>query len=317
MNTDIHLAVIGTGRVGRMTLLALAHEPWISRLTLVDTETGLANAVGEEIRHSLASTRVAMDVEAYEEDSAVEGADMVLITAGQPRTPEMETRAELIGANAEIIKQIAEETAPNNPGARYIVVTNPVDAMATYFKRLTGEDWVVSTGTNLESQRFRAEIAKQLSVPITDVSGFVGGEHGQNAVFLWSTVDIDGLPLEKYLSQSGKSLDREHLKDRVKEISRQIITYSGGTRHGPATSFRDILRSIAIDDNRYLALGVPREIEGIPESVMVSVPQMVGKNPGPTLEKFLTDKEIEGLNGAGAHIYETYKDSVEIMKSRS
>ena len=60
------VAVIGTGRVGQMTLMALAHESWITDLTLVDTMPGLAEAVGEEIRHSLASTRIPIEVYAYD-----------------------------------------------------------------------------------------------------------------------------------------------------------------------------------------------------------------------------------------------------------
>ena len=182
--------------------------------------------------------------------------------------------------------------------------------MGTLFKKISGADWVISTGTNLESQRFRSELSKQLDVPITAVRGFVGGEHGADAVLLWSTVKIDGKPLQEYLSRTQKTLDKEGVKESVKEISRMIVQVSGGTRQGPAVSFRDILRSIALDDNKILSVAAPYQTSQIPEPVMVGIPSMVGKNIGPTLEPFLTEGERGELQKAASKIYETYQGAL-------
>lgn len=302
----MHVAVIGTGRVGRYTLLLLANESWIDKLTLVDIKPGLAKAVEEEIRHALGSIRHPIEVESLTASRAVRQADIVLVTAGTPRTPEMKERTNLTEQNATIIKEIANSVVQGNPNARYVIVTNPVDAMATLFKEISGAEWVISTGTNLESQRFRAELAKQLDVPITEVQGFVGGEHGQRAVFLWSTVKIAGLPLEKYMKMTGKTIGKAGIGKAVKEISRHIIQASGGTRHGPATSFRDILRSIALDENRMLSIAAPYEVKNVSEQVMVGIPQIVGKSLRYTLEHELTQKEREELEEAANRIHETY-----------
>ncbi|MFP4646433.1 MAG: malate dehydrogenase [Candidatus Acetothermia bacterium] len=307
---NLHLAVIGTGRVGRATLLLLAYEPWLQKLTLVDTEPGVAGAVEEEMRHALASTRRDIQLQSSEKDAGVEGADIVLITAGTPRDEDMESRTELTRANGRIMAQIAEETYPCNPEARYVVVTNPVDAMATLFKELSGARWVMSTGTNLESQRFRAELAKQLDANVSSVSGFCGGEHGKEAVFLWSTVRIEGKPLEIYLREAGRRLNKSDMEERVKEISRQVIKYTGGTRHGPATSFRDILRSIALNENRILSVSSIQK-RTPEEQVAVSVPQMVGASLGPTLESALTSQEKTALDRAAERIYRTYCTALE------
>jgi malate/lactate dehydrogenase len=58
----VHLAIVGAGRVGRATLGLLVQESWIGKLTVVDTMPGVAEAVGEEVRHALASTRTPVDV---------------------------------------------------------------------------------------------------------------------------------------------------------------------------------------------------------------------------------------------------------------
>ena len=306
----MHLAVVGTGRVGRMTLLALAHEFWIEKLTLVDVVPRLAEAVAEEIRHTIASTRIPMKILAYDRSDAVEGSDMVLVSAGFPRTPEMKDRTELTAVNARMIKELAETLGPRNPEAKFVIATNPVDAMGTLFKKVSGANWVISTGTNLESQRFRSELSKQLDVPITAIAGFVGGEHGADAVLLWSTVKVDGKTLEQYLNGIQKTLDKEGVKESVKEISRMIVQVSGGTRQGPASSFRDILRSIALDDSKILSVGTSYGTREIPEPVMVGIPSMVGKNIGPSLERFLTREERGELQKAARKIYGTYQEDL-------
>lgn len=306
----MHVAVIGTGRVGRTTLMALIEERWIEKLTLIDTKPGLAKAIEEETRHALASVRNRIELESYEEDEKVEGADIVLITAGTPRTPDMDSRTDLTSSNASIIEEIGRAVVSQNPRAHYVVVTNPVDAMATLFKNITGANWVISTGTNLESQRFRAELAKNLDLPITSVSGFAGGEHGQEAVFLWSTVRIEGKKLPDYLDQTDKDLDKKKVERHVKRISRKIIKYSGGTRHGPGTSFRDILRSIATNDNKVLSVASPFSHGKIPEEVMVSLPRMVGRSLGPTFEPFLESGEMEKIKKAAERVYKTWIQQV-------
>jgi malate dehydrogenase len=225
----------------------------------------------------------------------------------------MDTRTGLVKKNAHVIQEIAAAIVPKNPDAFYVIVTNPVDAMATLFKRISGAKWVISTGTNLDSQRFRSELTKWLTVPLAQVSGFVGGEHGNAAVFLWSSVRINGLPLDEYLTGEDKSLDRTRLEESVKAVSRLIIRATGGTRLGPAASFRDIVRSIALDENRVLAIAAPYEAPGVPEPVMVGLPQMVGKSLGPTLESSLMREERVSLGQAAAKIYETYCQAIEAL----
>lgn len=59
----------------------------------------------------------------------------------------------------------------------YIVVMNPCDSMAMICKRFTKADFVISTGINLESIRFRSRLAEELKVPVYAIQRFVAGEH--------------------------------------------------------------------------------------------------------------------------------------------
>lgn len=304
----MHIAQIGTGRVGRPTAYTIMCSQLADTITVCDTKPGLAKAFAEELKHVTACLRLDVEINACERDEEVTGADIILISAGKPRTPGIKmTRRDLAIQNGQIVKQIAETTTTNNPDAKYIVITNPVDAMAMVCKKYSKADFVISTGTNLETLRFRSAIAKALNVPVSTIEGWVGGEHGTNAIALWSTVKINGLNLQEYLESTGKSISKEEIDDYVKSVSKLIVDHIGGTEYGPASSFRDIVRAITKNTKEILPIASPIKFEGIPEPVFVSVPLKLGKKIGDSTYKSLTSKEKSGIREAAEAIYQTLK----------
>ncbi len=308
----VHVAIVGTGRVGSTIAYTLIWEHWVTELTLVDIAPNVAEMVKEELYHAMAMHGIDKEVRAFEHSKYVENADLIIIPAGTPRTPDM-SRRDLADKNASIMKEIAESTIDNNPKAIYFVITNPVDAMTTLINRtLEGKRMVIGTGTNLETSRFRTIISRELGVPLKKVEGFVGGEHGEAAVLLWSTVMIDGLPLEEYLAETGKTLDKAKVENYVKEISRQVIRATGGTRWGPAGSFLEIIRGLMLNTGRLLSFSMPRKFDDIPEPVYVTVPAKISRSPGHDIWNMLTDEERRGIIEAAKAIYQTYKRAKEV-----
>jgi len=301
----VHIGIVGVGRVGRALAYTLIHENYITELSLVDIIPNLSMVFSEELRHALASLGREISINHYTNPSDITNADIVLITAGKPRTPDM-TRRDLAHVNARIIKDIAESVFPGNKEARFIVVTNPVDAMAMLFKKLTRAEFVISSGTHLDTLRFKVELARTLGVPVRHVETYVAGEHGPNSVFLWSLTRVNGIPLHQFLHEKGISLNTSDVELKVKEIARQIISVLGGTCYGPAAAFRDIVRAIALNTCRILSIASPIKVPDIPEEVMVSVPQKIGRNLGYTLLQYLSDEEKGLIYRAGKAIYETY-----------
>jgi len=301
----VHIGIVGVGRVGRALAYTLIHENYITELSLVDIIPNLSMVFSEELRHALASLGREISINHYTNPSDMTNADIVLITAGKPRTPDM-TRRDLAHVNARIIKDIAESVFPGNKEARFIVVTNPVDAMAMLFKKLTRAEFVISSGTHLDTLRFKVELARTLGVPVRHVETYVAGEHGPNSVFLWSLTRVNGIPLHQFLHEKGISLNTSDVELKVKEIARQIISVLGGTCYGPAAAFRDIVRAIALNTCRILSIASPIKVPDIPEEVMVSVPQKIGRNLGYTLLQYLSDEEKGLIYRAGKAIYETY-----------
>jgi len=303
----VHIAVIGNGRIGRPTAYTLLNERLADEFSVVDTKPGLAWAFGEELCHVAASLRYDVEINTYEEDEGVEGADLVVVCPGKPRIPGVQMdRRDLVAANAEIINHIAEVMPRHNPDARWVVVTNPVDAMATLFRRVSGAKFVIGTEDHPDTLRFRTKLSSDLGVPVSSVEGYVGGEHGSAAYPLWSTVRIAGTALDDYLTETGKSLDREDVVGYVRGVSKKLVDVIGGTEVGPAAGFRDIVRSIIEDRGEVYSVAQPLKLQGISETVNVNVPIRVGMELGPNIWDSLPPEEQANVVEAAKAIHANY-----------
>ena len=311
----MHIAQIGTGRVGRPTAYALLCSNIADKLTVCDVKPGLAAAFAEELKHVTASIGLDVDIDSCEKDEDVFDADIILISAGTPRPPGVKmNRRDLAIQNAKIIKQVSEATVSNNSGAKYVVITNPVDAMAMVCKKYTRANFVISTGTNLESLRFRACLSHKLKVPVSQVRGWVGGEHGDAAIPLWSTTKVFNLPIEEFINSKDIVLDRNEIVSYIREVSRFIIENIGGTEFGPAASFRDIINAIVKNTGEILPVASPIRIEGIPEPTFVGIPVHLGSTVGSSMYDDLSQNEQDGIGEAAGAIYQTYLIALEALE---
>jgi malate dehydrogenase len=304
----VHVAQIGTGRVGRPTIYTIMCSKLVNTITVCDTKPGLSKAFAEELKHVASSHNLDITINSCENAEDVRGADIILISAGKPRTPGTKmNRRDLATQNGQIVKQISESTAPNNHNAKYVVITNPVDAMAMVCKKYSGAKFVIGTGTNLETLRLKTALSDLLNIPPSKIKGWVGGEHGIDAIILWSTITINNLPLDFFLEKTRKSINKQEIEYYVKFVSKFILDNIGATEYGPAASFRDIVRSMVFDTNELLAIATEILIEGISDPVFVSVPIKLGKSIGQSIYNSLSVQEKNNLKKAANSIYETFK----------
>ncbi len=186
--------------------------------------------------------------------------------------------------------------------------------MAMVCKKYTKASFVISTGTNLESLRFRANIAQKLGVPISQVNGWVGGEHGDAAVPLWSMTKVDGLQIDDYVKSKKVVFSKDQVASYVKEVSRFIIENIGGTEFGPAASFRDIVRAITCNTGQILPISAPHKISGISELPFVGVPFKLGSTLGVSLYNNLSIIEQKGIDEAAKAIYQTFMTAIQTLE---
>lgn len=190
---------------------------------------------------------------------AMKDADVVVMTAGVPRKPG-QSREELIGINAGIVKSICESVKQYAPGAILIVVSNPLDAMVYVAKQVTGfpRERVIGSAGVLDSARFRTYLAMAAGVSVEDVHAVVLGAHtDKDMVPITSNAHIGNVPVSKFLSA-------EKLNEVVENTKKGGATLTGliGTSAWLAPGAGTCLMVEAIVRNQGRILPCSVELQG-------------------------------------------------------
>jgi malate dehydrogenase len=219
------------------------------------------------------------------------GADVVIITAGKPRVAGM-TREDLLATNIAIIKDVANGIKTHAPKAFCIVVTNPLDAMVYAFYKLTGfpKHQVVGMAGTLDTARWRAFIAMELGVSVSDVAGTVLGGHGPDMVPLPRLTTVGGVPLAEIATK--EQIDKLVL--RTREAGTEIVKLfgRGSAFFSPAWSAIIMAESYLKDKKRILPGAALCEGEYGINGLFIGVPLMIGaKGIEKIFQIKLTDEE--------------------------
>jgi len=136
-----------------------------------------------------------------------------VVTSGSPRKPGM-SRDDLLKINAGVMNTVGQAIKQHAPGAFVIAVTNPLDAMVTQLKRVTGlpKDRIVGQAGVLDSARYRTFLAAELDVSVSSVNAMVLGGHGDDMVPIRSYTTVGGQPVDKLIK--GPRLDEIEVRTR-------------------------------------------------------------------------------------------------------
>jgi L-lactate dehydrogenase len=143
-------------------------------------------------------------------------------------------RLKLLDANAEVYRDIIPRIVAVAPQAVILVITDPPDPLADLARRLAGHERVLSSGTFLDTLRFRFHLARRLEVSPAFVEAQVVGEHGTSQVFLWSSARVAGMLAIAALGRHGESSDefRRQVEDEVRYANITIIEGTGASQLG-------------------------------------------------------------------------------------
>ena len=195
------LALIGAGGVGLNIAHLVANRGIANEVALIDVAPGVAEAVALALTHASGITRSGAHVQGGTALSLITNAQVVVITAGRPRSPGM-SRADLMTINRRIIQSISESIRIHAPDSIVIVVTNPLDEMTMTVLEATGFPYhrVLGMAGTLDSSRFRWSLAQKAGVPVSDVEAVTLGSHGGEMVPIVSTALIRNKPITTVLS---------------------------------------------------------------------------------------------------------------------
>jgi hypothetical protein len=145
-----------------------------------------------------------------------------------------QARLDLAQINARIIRQIVDQVAPQSPNAIYVVATNPCDVLAhvVWAHFALPRERVISTGTTLDTARLRT-LSERLDVVAPAIHAYVLGEHGASAMIHWSGATVAGMPLDAFLSRTGRELSpasRDFILRSVHDAAQMIKEGKGARR---------------------------------------------------------------------------------------
>src|SRR2546421_2985569 len=201
------VTVVGAGFYGSTTAQRLAEYDVFETVVLTDIIEGRPAGLALDLNQSRPvegfETRVVgvttgPNGEGYE---AIEGSDVVVVTAGLPRKPGM-SRMDLLGVNAKIVRGVAENVAKYAPNAVVIVVSNPLDEMTALAQLASGfpRHRVLGQAGGLDTARFTNSVAETLGGPVKSVKTLTLRSHGDTMVPLPSQCTGDGRPLPQGLA---------------------------------------------------------------------------------------------------------------------
>ncbi|KOR14210.1 lactate dehydrogenase [Staphylococcus carnosus] len=245
------LGIIGTGRVGSQVLTDAQYLGIFSEIVLIDTNEDLAKGEALDHRHlqGLGHTHHVNIYSGTYQD--LSDADIVIVSAIAPSTPEMADRTLLTRANSLIVHSVFQKLSEVTQEAVAILISNPVDAM-TLIAQEAGypAHKVIGTGTNLESSRFRTLIADHYQVDPKNVEAFVLGEHGSHAVPIWSRVRIAGIELPEFETLTGSTpIDKKAVSKRIDEVAFEVFKKKGWTNSAISRSAVQLAQAILLDEH--------------------------------------------------------------------
>jgi len=268
------VTVVGAGHVGA-TLAQRIAEAELADVILVDVVEGVPQGKGLDLLEAgpvLGYDASIMGSNGYDETT---GSDIIVITAGLARKPGM-SRDDLLAANGDIVKKVAQETGRRSPHAIMIVVTNPMDVMAFVAMKASGfkREKVIGMGGVLDSARFRAFIALELGVSVENTHAFVLGGHGDSMVPLPRYSTVAGIPITELMSADRIS----RLVDRTRNGGAEIVALlkTGSAYYAPSAATLEMVEAMLLDKKKILPCSTYLEGEYGIKGAFAGVPVKLG-----------------------------------------
>jgi malate dehydrogenase len=298
------VTVVGAGFYGSTTAQRLAEYDVFDTVVLTDIieskPAGLALDLNqsrpiEGFETKVVGVTTGPNGEGYE---AIEGSDVVVITAGLPRKPGM-SRMDLLEVNAKIVRGVAENVAKYAPNAVIIVVSNPLDEMTALTHLASGfpHSRVLGQAGVLDTARFTHFVAEELGVPVRSVKTLTLGSHGDTMVPVPSQCTVDGKPLAEMLSPEKI----EELVVRTRNGGAEVVGLlkTGSAYYAPSAAAARMARAVAQDSGEIWPVCAWVEGEyGISGVYLGVLAELGATGVRKVVETPLTDAELAELKQA-------------------
>ena len=294
------IALIGAGNIGG-TLAHLICLKQLADVAIVDVVEGTPQAKALDIGHSLPVENSDCSLVGTQDYAQIEDAQVVIVTAGVARKPEM-TRDDLLEINSNIIKKVASEIKKYAADALVIVITNPLDTMTWLMQKATGfpPEKVVGMAGVLDTARFRYFLAQELEISVEDVSTLVLGGHGDAMVPLMRYTTVSGIPMHEIIEMGWITQEKvDEIIERTKFAGGEIVELfkNGSAYYSPASAAIKMATSYLYNQKKILPCSAYLEGQYGFTDLYVGTPAIIGgKGVERIMELGLNEKEAVAFN---------------------
>jgi len=296
------VTVVGAGNVGATCAQVLALRDYAD-VVLVDIKEGLPQGKALDINQMgavLGYEPYVVGSNSYEETT---GSEVVVITAGLPRSPGM-SRDDLVTTNEKIVSQVTEQVVAASPDAILIVVSNPLDAMCHVAKSASGwpKERVFGMAGILDTSRFSTFIAWETGASVKDVTAMVLGGHGDQMVPVVSATTVGGVPLTKLVPDDRIAA----MVERTAKGGGELVELLGTSAwYAPGAAAAQMVDSIMLDEHRLLPCTAYLEGEYGIDGLYMGVPVKLGaRGIEEIVELELSDDERKALDTSAEAVRE-------------
>jgi len=296
------IALIGGGQIGGV-LAQLCALRELGDVVLFDIVEGLPQGKCLDIAEASPVDGFDVNLKGTNDYKDIEGASIVIVTAGLPRKPGM-SRDDLIEVNSKIMTSVSEGIKKYAPNSFVIIISNPLDAMVTLCQKITGFPYnrVIGQAGVLDSARFKAFIAWELGVSVKDVVAMTLGGHGDDMVPLVRYASVQGIPVMELLEQKyGSAAKAKEVMNAMVERTRKAggevvaLLKTGSAFYSPASSAIAMAESILKDQKRVLPSCVYLNGEFGVKGYFVGVPTVLGEKGVEKILQFKLDAEEQAM----------------------
>jgi malate dehydrogenase len=272
------VTIVGAGAVGASCAEYIAIKDFASEIVLLDIKEGVAEGKAMDLMQTASLNGFDSKIVGVTNDySKTAGSDVVVITSGIPRKPGM-TREELIGINANIVKEVSSNLVKNSPDTVMIVVSNPMDTMTYLVHKTTGlpKSKIIGMGGALDSARFKYNLSQALECPTSDVDGMVLGGHSDTGMIPLSRLATrNSVPVSAFLSKERLNQVAEDTKVGGATLTKLLGTSAW---YAPGAAVSALVQAIACDQKKMFPCSALLEGEYGLNDLCIGVPVILGKD---------------------------------------
>jgi malate dehydrogenase len=296
------ISIIGGGQIGGVLAQLIALRQ-LGDVVVYDIVEDMPQGKSLDIAEASRIDSFDAKVSGTNDYKDIKGSDYVIVTAGLPRKPGM-SRDDLLVTNAKIMQAVAEGVKKNAPDSIVIIISNPLDAMVTLFKKVSGfpSNRVIGQAGVLDSSRFSTFIAWELGVSVKDVNAMVLGGHGDTMVPIVRYANVNGIPVMELLERKygDKNKAKEVMNamvERTKMAGGEVVKLlkTGSAFYSPASAAIAMLESIIYDEKRLLPVCAYLQGEFGIKGYYVGVPAVLGSTGVEKVIEFALDKDEQTL----------------------